>query len=84
MIIQNLLKDGEAEPNAEGFFKYLEAKSSKEFPFQLIKPTDKQPIPPYVTQETIDRWVADGIVIWEMVRQKQKRRFSFFKKSNKG
>lgn len=65
-----LWKDGEPEPGAEGFFAFLDEKSSKEFPFKLSKPEGTQPIPPDVSQEAMDRWAADGIVIWEMTRKK--------------
>ena len=78
------MQDDVPEPGAEQFFGYLQEKSSKEFPFKLIKPTDVEPVPPDVSQAAMDRWAADGIMIWEMVKQKGgKLKLSKLFKTNK-
>lgn len=50
----------------------------------MIKPTDVEPVPPDVSQAAMDRWAADGIMIWEMVKQKGgKLKLSKLFKTNK-
>ena len=66
-----MTQEGEPEHGLEEFFEHLSEKHSTDLPFRLVRPDGLQPVPPDVTQAAMDRWAADGIIIWELVREKK-------------